>query len=144
MACSRFVCPRDASCRVADAWRFVLLVQTVLCFLNTRDLSACVGVNTRLNFVAESMVNTLKVRDLSQLIARAVAPTPKDEAVPLHVLACRRVVANELVENHKLGFQATSGRALWPHFISLIREVRWRAISAVCLRTAIDTDRFCR
>jgi hypothetical protein len=56
------------------------------------------------------MVNSLPVPELSALIERGIAPTC---SIPRAIKSVRKVIACELIENYKLGFQASSGRALW-------------------------------
>lgn len=43
-------------------------------------------------------------------------------ALDAEVRAARKIVACELIENNKLGFQASSGRVIWPHMLELISK----------------------
>jgi hypothetical protein len=70
------------------------------------------------------MVNSLPVTELSSLIERGIAAThtstttsttgsTAQSGVPRSIRSIRKVIACELIENYKLGFQASSGRAIW-------------------------------
>ena len=69
----------------------------------------------------EGMTNLLSLQELIKLIIRAVE-APGNRLESLEIRAVRKIVSCELIENLKLGYQASSGRALWPPFLALIAD----------------------
>jgi len=120
------------------------LLCRMLSFLGSQALCSVCSVARHLHWVIQNMSNSLTsehlflttrfsisssccllllVPDLQDLVRRATAPYGLHEPMPVAIRSARRVTAVELIENHKLGFQASNGRALWPHFVKLTREV---------------------
>lgn len=80
--------------------------------LTTHDLCHWACVSRECNGQANAVINLFPRVDLVRVVNRAIAPdeTSMSQGV---IQASRQIVATELIENCRLGYQANCGRVLW-------------------------------